>query len=118
MRRILNNLIGLMFGFLIGAALMLSLVPRAHSEDLAADAPLPTTKPVAALYVLCKGEFDADGNKIVLYMIVKFANGDTAEFDSVHLHGLKDGDSSFAYAALAPSQTERVIPCPKKMTGA
>jgi hypothetical protein len=110
--RTLRNLTGLMFGFVIGVVLTLSLIPIAHSTDLASDAPLPKAAPIGAIITLCKNQV-VDGKNVVIYILVGYANGDTLVIDGHHFHGLLDAEAVFNYVKTIPATQVREIDCPK-----
>lgn len=113
--RTLNNVTGLMFGIVIGIMLALSLVTGAHSKDLGLDAPTPNDRaPVAAESVICL-EPNSAGQKVLWYVIMTFANGDTIVFNAHHMHGAASDSEAMEYVRMAKTQTSRVLPCPPQL---
>ena len=113
--RTIRNLTGLMFGFVIGIVLSLAFIPNAHSKDLLSDAPLPKAAPIGAIITLCKNQV-IDGKKVVISILVGYANGDTVVFDGQHFHGLSDAEATFEYVDAITAKQVREIDCPKHAT--
>lgn len=110
MNRLLINLIAFFIG--VGAVLCWA---KAISADLGLDTPVPENRmPVASETTLCD-ELNPQGKKVIWYVVVSFANGDTLVFNAHHLHGAATDAEAIEYIRSAKAQTERIAVCPPQL---
>lgn len=90
-------------------------VTKAFSTDLGLDTPVPENRPpVAAEFTFCE-QPNPQGQRMVWYVVVSYANGDTLMFNALHLHGAPDATDAMEYIQSAKTVTGRALPCPPQL---
>jgi hypothetical protein len=103
--RTISNLIGFLFGILLGALLFLAILPsRSQDSDT-----LPREAPATATgFVVCK---PGQKTQRVVAIVFTYPSGRMIRVDWEHLYGFKDANEMYKYAMAAPDQAVYTVGC-------